>query len=199
MKRNASDSRGVVDRELVHIELGGLLDATPWRDALRSSFSFFLADTCGVLMGKARKTTSKIKSQRFFFSHALRGVLSGKAINQQKNVAWESDGNCVAYLRWRWKMLWFIPFWDDWRTYGDVVIKPEMLRCTCLEKRGNPNVADPEHLENQMHPGHAPEPEHLKASRQGVAPRRRVKAFPHAEVGKSKPLWVRHSWVPGSM
>ena len=47
-----------------------------------------------------------------------------------------------------------------------------MLRCTCLEKRGNPNVADPEHLENQVHPGHAPEPEHLKASRQGVASRR---------------------------
>ena len=33
---------------------------------------------------------------------------------------------------------------------------------TCLEKRGNPNVADPEHLENQVHPGHALEPEHLK-------------------------------------
>ena len=58
----------------------------------------------------------------------------------------------------------------------------------CKNGKDLEGAGDLEHLENQVHPGHALEPEHLKASRQGVASRRRVKAFPHAEVGKSKPL-----------
>ena len=42
----------------------------------------------------------------------------------------------------------------------------------CKNGKDLEGVADLEHLENQVHPGHALEPEHLKASRQGVASRR---------------------------
>ena len=42
----------------------------------------------------------------------------------------------------------------------------------CKNGKDLEGARDLEHLENQVHPGHALEPEHLKASRQGVASRR---------------------------